>query len=342
MKKKWLWLVDVVYWGIIICSMLYDVLEDITLKEIETVLYSVLNNGFTTSEILTMLFTALGVLIMLFFFSLIGNMELTAIYVGIKIATRKFKKERLEKIDFENDTYYREKLPEYSPAVLSYIDDFELDKKDIVATLLNLELKKKIQIKDKIKIIDNTNDNLTDNEQYVFVKLQNNELNNINMLEFKSIVSKEACEKELVQEKRTAKSKINKTFWLAIGVSVLLGVVVFVFLGNFIMAVDNETVIFAIIISMVALISIAFIIPGATIAYISSYSVLKTADPYIRSKQGKEINHRLEGLKKYLKEFSTLDEKTKEHLVLWEEFLIYSVVFGTNEKIVDEVYSKIN
>ena len=322
--------------------MFYDLVDDITLKEIETILYSVLNNGFTTSEILTILFGALGVLIIAFFFSLIGNMELTVIYVGVKIATKKFKKERLEKIDFENDSYYREKLAKYSPAVLSYVDNFELDRKDIVATLMSLELKKKIKIKDDIQIIDSTNDNLTDDEQYVFSKLQNNELKNINMLEFKSIVLKEACEKELIQEKRVAKNKMEKIFWIAIGISALLGIIAFVFLGNFIMAVESEAVIFAIVICMVVLICVAFIIPGATIAYISSYSVLKTADPYIRSKQGKEINERLEGLKKYLKDFSTLDEKSKEHLVLWEEFLIYSVMFGTNEKIVNEVYSKIN
>ena len=342
MKKKWLWIVDIVYWGIIIYSMFYDLLDGLTLKEVETILYSIMNNGFTTGEILTMLFGTLGVFIITFFFSLIGNIEFTAIYVGVKIATRKFKKERLEKIDFQNDAYYREKLSKYSPAVLSYVDNFELDRKDVVATLMNLELKKKLKIKDSIEIIDSTNDNLTDDEQYVFTKLQNYELKNINMLEFKSVVAKEACKKELVQEKRETKSRFDKIFWISIGISVLLGIIAFVFLGNFIMTVDNEMAIFAIIICMVVLICVAFIIPGATIAYISSYSVLKTADPYIRSKQGKEINERLEGLKKYLKDFSTLNEKTKEHLVLWEEFLIYSVIFGANDKIVDEVYTKIN
>lgn len=54
------------------------------------------------------------------------------------------KKEPL-KIDFlKEKDYYREIITQYSSLELSYIDDYKIDyKKDLVATLLSLQLKKK-------------------------------------------------------------------------------------------------------------------------------------------------------------------------------------------------------
>ena len=52
----------------------------------------------------------------------------------------------MSKIDFQKDKdYYRDILREYSVIELSYIDDFKLKKKrDVFATVLNLELKKRV------------------------------------------------------------------------------------------------------------------------------------------------------------------------------------------------------
>ena len=66
------------------------------------------------------------------------------------------------------------------------------------------------------------------------------------------------------------------------------------------------------------------------------YVVHVSHNPGVRTKKGEEINLRLEGLKNFLKDFSTLDQKTQEQLVLWDEYLIYSVLFEQNEKIVSE------
>lgn len=341
MKKKWFLIIDIAYWGIIIYSMFSDLFKDTNINEMKAIINGVVYQGLTSKETLIALFILMGLLIMLFFFALISNLELTAVYVGAKIAIRKFKKDRLEKIDFKNSNYYREKIPEYSPAVLSYIDDFELDKKDVVATLLSLELKKKIIIKDKIEILDGTNTGLAKNEQYIFSKILTNDVKNINFYDFQTLTINDAKEKELISEKNIVKNKMNKTLWYTIGISVLLGWITFFVLSNVLMNVNNELVIFGFVVGAMVLWCCALAIPGVIITYLSSYSILKTANPYVRSKKGKEINVQLEGLKKYLKDFSTIDEKTKEQLILWEEYLIYSVIFGVNEKIVNEVYSKI-
>ena len=54
------------------------------------------------------------------------------------------------------------------------------------------------------------------------------------------------------------------------------------------------------------------------------------------SEKGKDLNLKLMGLKNLIKDFSNMDERDKNELVLWEDYLIYSVMFGNNKNIVDK------
>lgn len=60
-------------------------------------------------------------------------------------------------------------------------------------------------------------------------------------------------------------------------------------------------------------------------------------NPYVRSKSGEEINHKLEGLKNYIKDFSVMNERDKKEITIWEDYLIYSVLFGINTKITNHI-----
>ena len=64
--------------------------------------------------------------------------------------------------------------------------------------------------------------------------------------------------------------------------------------------------------------------------------------PYSRTRLGKSLNKKVEGLKRYLEEFSTLEDKSKDAITIWDDYLIYSVIFGKNTKIVDEYLEKLN
>ncbi len=80
----------------------------------------------------------------------------------IKHSANKSRKENMNKIDFSRDKeYYRTILKTYSPAELSYIDDFKVNyKREIVSTILSLELKGKVKIEnDGIMILNNNDEN---------------------------------------------------------------------------------------------------------------------------------------------------------------------------------------
>ena len=79
--------------------------------------------------------------------------------------------------------------------------------------------------------------------------------------------------------------------------------------------------------------------PIALITFLSTYIPKYVKNPTFRTKEGKELNIKLEGLKRYIKEYSLLNDKTDSSVEIWEDFLIYSVIFKQNNKISQE-YSK--
>ena len=84
-----------------------------------------------------------------------------------------------------------------------------------------------------------------------------------------------------------------------------------------------------------------FILP-IYIATIHFYLININQQRYERTKIGKEINLKLEGLKNFLKDFSILNERNKEEIALWEEYIVYSVLFDQNVNIIKELSKHLN
>ena len=59
-----------------------------------------------------------------------------------------------------------------------------------------------------------------------------------------------------------------------------------------------------------------------------------------RTIKGKELLTKAYALKNFLKDFSIIDKRTNDELILWEYYLIYSVVLGVNNKIENEIIEK--
>lgn len=66
------------------------------------------------------------------------------------------------------------------------------------------------------------------------------------------------------------------------------------------------------------------------------YSIMRM-NSYGRTEKGEAINKKIEGLKQYMSDYTSLSEKGKDELIIWEEYLIYSVIFGLNDTIVKEM-----
>ena len=64
--------------------------------------------------------------------------------------------------------------------------------------------------------------------------------------------------------------------------------------------------------------------------YIKKLQENRKKDPYFRTSKGEEINEKLEGLKEYLKDYSDIKNKTAEEITLWDDYLIYSIIFKQN------------
>lgn len=342
MKKiKFNQILDLVFWSIIIIMTFIELynggLKNINISDLQSINFQ----EITALQYITIVLAIFFVILVSVIFSMFRVFYLTIIYFGVKIANKKYNIERIEKVDIKNDSYYRDILPKYSPAVLSYVDDFKINKEDIVATLLMLELKEKIKIKDEsVVLLDDTIEDLEENEKYILNKVKENTLKDINILEYVSIVREDALKKGLLQEKQGIKKNIKRKIIINI-ILYLFVMIGFSIIPNFlIIASDNVAMILGFILLLVFFALLVFM-PYSTIVYISHYKMLNTLDPYIRNDEGKMINLKLEGLRKYLVDFSKIEEKTKEQLVLWEEYLVYSVILGVNTKVIEEVYNKI-
>lgn len=266
------------------------------------------------------------------------------LYISYKITKKKHNKDRLEKVDFKNDTYYREIIPKYSVAVLSYIDNFELDSNDVGAALLSLEKKGKIRIGEEI--IELLNDDTTDlarNEKYLISCIKMDQTPTIDLQAFKKEVMADTQEAKLLEKKMN----IGKIFLKMIGGLILSTILLYVLVAAFALTVDTDAyeatkqMPWQIPVLIIIVIFFAMFIPHYLRTSFFMHIGFKIKDPFVRSKEGRELNEKLEGLRKYIEDYSNLQDKEKEALILWEEYLIYSMVFGINKKASENILNKV-
>lgn len=291
-----------------------------------------MNVAFEMSNILTILWMFLVSIPL----GILDNLILVIVLLAIILASRSFYKAKLDETDFEkNKDYYRDIINDYSISALNYVDNFKLDKKQsYTARLLELEKKKIIKIENG-KIIKVNKP--TEEADIRFVDSIKNNKVTLPIDEYERLVVKEALDKDLITNRSiieyAKKSKLFKIIFLLFFLP---------FIGSFIMTFismfsDSSDVL---VISVVILTVLGSLFTIFFITFAIAYSVnLATDNGYIRTDKGKEINKQLDGLKLFMDEFSNIHKKESKYLVLWDEYLIYSVMFDINKKIQEE-YSK--
>lgn len=278
-------------------------------------------------------------LIRTFIITAIEFIPVILIKVGVKSGTKAAKKEIMSEIDFSKDKgWYREILKDYSPAELSYIDDFTINPiNDIAATLLSLKLKKKIELKDdKIEILDSNNDGLKETEKFVLKRIQNGKVMIDSIEAFSEVAKVEAIIHKTIEEEKDKVIKISKKV-----IKSFITVFVLPFIMSWIFEIgelfgDYELVIVTLAMITIVIIGIISISKIVYIPYLISYMISKI-NSFERTEKGEEINIKIEGLKNYIKNYTLLAEKEKNDLVVWEEYLIYSVLFDLNKQLTKDL-----
>lgn len=261
---------------------------------------------------------------------------LTGIF--IILGEKNAKKDKLSKIDLKNNgEYFRDIIKGYTPAELSYIDNFNIEDSDIVATLLNLSLKGVITLNENPNTIEinNVETELSNNERYILDIIKSNKWNEFNKSKFLLEIINDALKNELIKESKTLKKGFGKIIIIwPICFCILITMAIFVFKNSELL----ETTVSFLILAF--LIMIVMFLPIMLIVFYSSYNNKMQKEPYIRTKKGEQINANLEGLKNYLNDYSLIEEKEYKELELWEDYLIYSVIFRQNNKLTEETIDK--
>lgn len=326
MKKKKNFL-DIIYWTLVLGITVTNIVNGFKSGSfnVSGISFEMLNFQFfliLTGSVL--LFTVINFIIAVF-----KIFPITILYIGIKIARRKFNKERLDKVDFtKNVDYFRDIIKQYSPGVLNYIDNFTIDRNTIIATLMSLQLKGKID--NELSIINEDITDLDENEKFIYNNISN--LNKVDLHEFEKIIMKDCKKYNLLAEKK------HKT--LEVELRGIFAVIAIIIINNILPnAINSNFWITAIL--MLIEVGAIIAMPILIVRFIA-YVLMQSESPYIRSNKAKELNENLEGLKKYLEDYSMIQERTEKELAVWEDYLIYSVIFNQNSNLIEEYENKIS
>ena len=255
--------------------------------------------------------------------------------------------------------YYRDKLNGISPTTISLMQNIKIEEeKDLIATLLKLQLMGNIVISgNEIIITSDDTSKLLASEEILFEELKTGKLRRSYIEDWKQQAVVEAKVQGYLKEKKSSKSIIRKKIVLI--VLFVLSILYFMTYANPVMYSIEEVLalnipenmslfdipthenseIFIDVLSQITSIFMSIIgIFGCPILYFIFHVMYKfQKDELKRTYKGEALTDEILGMKRFLHDFSMLDEADKEAIGLWDEFLIYAVVLGENEKVVDEI-----
>jgi uncharacterized membrane protein len=252
-----------------------------------------------------------------------------------KRKTKKIEKNTIiQNIDFK---YYRDIIEEYSPAMLSFIlDGTEFDK-DLGASVIYLINKGYLELQDGNKIIRTNKDSskLSKDLQLIY----NSDVNHL--LAFRKLKIKNIIEE---QQANIASQTVSQ--WMK--------------------QVEEQVVEDGLVTErkkyrMISILSILCILEAIYTAFID-FDVLHffswflvflliflkwwayDKNKWVKTQKGYEIYTKIVGLKNYIKDYSMLSEKELKEIAIWDDYLIYAIIFNNTSKLNQEAmefYKKI-
>ncbi len=282
---------------------------------------------------------------MAFLFSLLFTILLfIPVFIFLSIR-KKYRKYRISSDTFKaKNEYYRDLLKGYTPLELSYIDNYQIDDYALMATVLNMENKKILKFHEGKFFVNRDIKDLTNIEKKIICGIgeEGKDCIEASKLAIYSDIINSCKEKDLIELGKISKKK----FFIDLIVSIIIYGIVLYFFTKYettLSYVPQDNGIISIIYP------IAYVIIYLIIYFYPTYFVIKyiilfiitTREHYKKTALGNEINGNLEGLKNFIRDFSVMDEREKKEVVMWDEYLVYSVMFGDNKNIIEEYQKKV-
>ncbi len=235
-----------------------------------------------------------------------------------------------ENIPKENDiSYFRDRVGQVSSGTLAFLLNKKIKFKDsIMASIFSLLYREYIKIENsKIFPTDKSKENLESNEKYIvdshkFI---------FSFPEFKRFWEKYVID-DCIKKGYIERSKERNGNYILVLVGIIFFGVSLISL-NF----NNDTLFLLWFFDFFLFVLNVFIYSGICAHTNDNHK-------YVRTEEGQELYVKLIGLKKFLKDFSVIDERKKEELYIWEDYMIYAILFdlpGILDKEVNEQYSKL-
>ena len=213
---------------------------------------------------------------------------------------------------------YREIEDKYTPAIASFMIDKTAEKnKDVLATILDLNVRGYLTIKtDKefiISIEDKNTDNLFLHEKYVIEQIKENK--RIDLNRFVKLVEGD-CKKEGLVKEREAK-RIDIIY-------VIVFITCMIILNKPIYTTSDF------IIKIIIFIGAAF-----------SFTMMVSKMIFSRTQKGREIAIKYKGLKNYLKEYTLVKTRDIEYVNILDRYLTFALALGEADTI-EKLYVSYN
>ena len=270
----------------------------------------------------------------LFVFFIYYSLPITVLYFVERNVVVRIKRDNTRYTAEENILYYRELLNNISPSVISIIDDFKIEpKKDVVAGILKLILSGHVKIdKNNIEVIEKDVDDLSISQKELYNRIKDGKLE-----DFETEAWKTECYREATNEGYVfyVENLNHQHAWIHLfkGIAILAVSVPIIILLVFLL-----TSLGAVIVPMILILG-EIIFTGFYLPYLIGYTIyyLLRKSNFRYTEKGEKIKNRIEGLKRFIEDYSSLDEKDKKEVVLWDDYLIYAVIFEQNKSILKDM-----
>lgn len=295
-------------------------------------------------------------------------------FAVLKVILHNIKKQLLKNSRFvtvEDFDYYRDKLTGLSPGIISILADLNIErKKDAAASILKYQEMGVLKFENGQYFVTEKYQNapLRESDRYMINGLVNQSFYAETDSQWVKLIEKEAFEEGFItnQSDPVQMKKNSRRMSLGCLGGCLTPVILFVLAVVIIFSIDldhmdsvidsitdSATVaqqieiveqdpefrniviiaLFGIMFFFIALISPALMLAG----FIASAFNVKL---YRRTDKGNQMTECIFGMKNFIHDFSNLSEATQEHIVLWDDYLVYAVVLEENQQIIDEIMKR--